>query len=48
MVQQYGAYPQMPRGYADAMNAIASGGHVLGSPYVEYVNRMLQTRKNGE
>lgn len=44
LVQQYGGYAQMPRGYADAMNAIASGGRALGSPYVSYVNRMLQMR----
>ena len=44
MVQQYGGYPQMPRGYADAMNAIANGGQVVGSAYVSYVNRMLQSR----
>ena len=44
LVQQYGGYAQMPRGYADAMNAIASGGRALGSPYVSYVNRMLQIK----
>ena len=44
LVQQYGGYAQMPRGYADAMNAIASGGRALGSAYVSYVNRMLQVR----
>ena len=44
LVQQYGGYTQMPRGYADAMNAIASGGRALGSPYVSYVNRMLQIK----
>lgn len=44
LVQRYGGYSQMPRGYADALNAIASGGRVMGSPYVNYVNRMLQTR----
>lgn len=46
LVQQYGGYSHMPRGYADAMNAIASGGRAIGSPYVSYVNRMLQTRNN--
>lgn len=44
LVQQYGGYAQMPRGYADAMNAIANGGRVFGSPYVGYVNRMLQEK----
>ena len=44
LVHQYGGYQQMPRGYADAMNAIMNGGQVMGSPYVEYVNRMLQNR----
>ena len=44
LVERYGGYSQMPRGYADAMNAIANGGRVMGSAYVEYVNRMLQTR----
>ena len=44
LVQQYGGYDQVPKGYADAMNAILSGGRVMGSAYVEYVNRMLQSR----
>lgn len=44
LVERYGGYIQMPKGYADAMNAIANGGRVMGSAYVEYVNRMLQTR----
>ena len=44
LVERHGGYRQMPRGYADALNAIASGGRVMGSPYVGYVNRMLQTR----
>ena len=44
LVERYGGYGQMPRGYADALNAIASGGRMMGSPYVNYVNRMLQTR----
>ena len=44
LVERYGGYNQMPRGYADALNAIASGGRMMGSPYVNYVNRMLQTR----
>ncbi|MBR4921444.1 MAG: hypothetical protein IKZ62_09035 [Prevotella sp.] len=44
MVQQYGGYEQMPNGYVDALNAIANGGRVMGSAYVEYVNRVLQTK----
>jgi hypothetical protein len=44
IVERYGGYGHMPKGYADALNAIASGGRMLGSPYVNYVNRMLQTR----
>lgn len=48
LVQQYGGYAQIPRGYADALNAIANGGRVMGSAYVEYVNRMLQKRTKSE
>lgn len=44
LVQQYGGYGQMPRGYQDAITAIESGGRAFGSAYVDYVNRMLQTR----
>lgn len=44
LVERYGGYQHMPTGYADALNAIASGGRMMGSPYVNYVNRMLKTR----
>jgi hypothetical protein len=44
MVEHKGGYQQMPKGYADALNAIASGGRIMGSPYVDYVNRMMKTR----
>lgn len=48
LVQEYGGYAQVPRGYGDALNAIANGGRVLGSAYVDYVNRMLLNRQKRE
>jgi hypothetical protein len=44
MVERKGGYQQMPKGYADALNAISRSGRVIGSPYVDYVNRMMKTR----
>jgi hypothetical protein len=44
MVERKGGYQQIPKGYADALNAIARSGRVIGSPYVDYVNRMMKTR----
>lgn len=44
MVEREGGYQQIPKGYADALNAIARSGRVIGSPYVDYVNRMMKTK----
>ena len=47
-VQQYGGYSQMPYGYADAIKCIQNQGNVPGSPYAEYVKRMMSQQKGGE
>ena len=47
-VQQYGGYSQMPYGYADALKCIQNHGNVPGSPYAEYVKRMMNQQKGGE
>ena len=47
-VQQYGGYSQMPYGYADAIKCIQNHGDVPGSPYAEYVKRMMNQQKGGE
>ena len=44
MVEREGGFEQIPKGYADALNAIARSGRVIGSPYVDYVNRMMKTK----
>lgn len=44
-VQQYGGYRQMPLGYQDAMRCIQMQGNVTGSPYAEYVKRMMANRR---
>jgi hypothetical protein len=44
-VQQYGGYRQMPLGYQDAMRCIQMQGNVQGSPYAEYVKRMMAKRR---
>lgn len=46
-VQQYGGYSQMPYGYADAIKCIQNQGNVPGSPYAEYVKRMMSRQKGG-
>lgn len=38
--QQYGGYPSMPAGYADAWNCIQNHGNVPGSPFAEYARRL--------
>ncbi len=47
-VQQYGGYQQMPFGYQDAVKCIQNKGNVPGSPYAEYVKRMMSSQKGGE
>lgn len=47
-VQQYGGYMQMPAGYQDAVKCIQNQGNVPGSPYAEYVKRMMSKQKGGE
>ncbi len=46
-VQQYGGYRQMPAGYQDAVTCIQNHGNVAGSPYAEYVKRMMSQQKGG-
>ncbi len=46
-VQQYGGYTQMPAGYRDALTCIQSHGNVPGSPYAEYVRRMMNRQEGG-
>jgi hypothetical protein len=45
LVQQYGGYRQMPLGYQDAMMCIQKQGNVPGSPYADYVKRMMAERR---
>ncbi len=45
-VQQYGGYRQMPLGYQDAMRCIQMQGNVQGSPYADYVKRMMAGRRD--
>ena len=47
-VQQYGGYMQIPYGYQDALKCIQNKGNVPGSPYAEYVKRMMSQQKGGE
>ena len=47
-VQQYGGYSEMPLGYQDAMRCIQHGGAMAGSPYGEYVKRMVALSKRNE
>lgn len=47
-VEQYGGYSQMPVGYRDAVICIQNHGNVQGSPYAEYVQRMMNQAKGGE
>ena len=42
LAQQYGGYRQMPLGYQDAMRCIQMKGNVKGSPYANYVKRMME------
>ena len=42
LAQQYGGYRQMPLGYQDAMRCIQMQGNVQGSPYANYVKRMME------
>ena len=42
LAQQYGGYRQMPLGYQDAMRCIQLQGNVPGSPYANYVKRMME------
>lgn len=46
-VQQYGGYQRMPVGYQDAVNCIQNHGNVPGSPYANYVKRMMAQQKEG-
>lgn len=45
LAQQYGGYRQMPLGYQDAMRCIQAQGNVPGSPYANYVKRMMAERR---
>lgn len=50
-VQQYGGYMAMPVGYRDAVECIQSKGGKPGSPYGNYVKRMMEgnnSQKGGE
>ena len=47
LAQQYGGYRQMPLGYQDVMRCIQAQGNVSGSPYANYVKRMM-TERRGE
>ena len=42
LAQQYGGYREMPLGYQDAMRCIQMQGNVQGSPYANYVKRMME------
>ena len=44
LAQQYGGYRQMPLGYQDVMRCIQMQGNVPGSPYANYVKRMMERR----
>ena len=45
LAQQYGGYRQMPLGYQDAMRCIQMQSNVQGSPYANYVKRMMAERR---
>ena len=45
LAQQYGGYRQMPLGYQDAMRCIQMQGNVQGSPYANYVKRIMAERR---
>ena len=45
LAQQYGGYRQMPLGYQDAMRCIQAQGNIAGSPYANYVKRMMAERR---
>jgi len=44
LAQQYGGYRMMPIGYQDVMRCIQMQGNVQGSPYANYVKRMMGRR----
>ncbi len=44
--QQYGRYRQMPLGYQDVVRCIQMQGNVSGSPYADYVKRMMGDNNN--
>lgn len=45
LAQQYGGYRQMPLGYQDVLRCIQAQGNVAGSPYANYVKRMMAGRR---
>lgn len=44
--QQYGGYSSFPAAYRDAYECIQKQGNVPGSPYAEYVKRMMNNKSN--
>ena len=48
MVQKDGGYREMPIGYQDAMICIQRQGAVSGSPYANYVKRMMAERREND
>ena len=48
MAEKYSGYREMPIGYQDAMMCIQKQGNVPGSPYAEYVKRMMAIKSKNE
>lgn len=46
IAQQYGGYRQMPLGYQDVIHCIQAQGNLPGSPYADYVKRMMTGRRS--
>ena len=46
LAQQYGGYRQMPLGYQDVIRCIQMQGNVSGSPFADYVKRMMAERRD--
>ena len=48
MAEKYSGYREMPIGYQDAMMCIQKQGAVPGSPYANYVKRIMAERRKNE
>lgn len=42
LARKYGGYASMPYGYQDVVRCMEQQGNAMGSPYAEYVKRMIQ------